>query len=46
MRNGRVLIDFHVHLAQYDMLLDSPKEWFISMYPSKDDYENICKSYS
>ena len=46
MRNGRVLIDFHVHLAQYDMLLDSPKEWFISMYPSKEDYEKICADYS
>ena len=29
MRDGNLLIDMHVHLAQYEMLSDSTRKWFI-----------------
>ena len=38
MREGRTLIDMHVHLARYEVLSDSTREWFTSLYPSKAAY--------
>ena len=45
MRHNRLLIDFHVHLSQYDLLLDSPREWFLSCYPSEKNYLDLCEAY-
>ena len=42
MRNGRLLIDMHVHLARYKVLSDSARKYFISMYPSETDYWAVC----
>ena len=42
MRNGNLLIDMHVHLARYEVLSDSTREWFISLYPSEAAYQAVC----
>ena len=44
MRGGRLLIDMHVHLARYEVLSDSTREWFISLYPSEADYQAVCEA--
>ncbi len=42
MRNERLLIDMHVHLARYEVLSDSTREWFITLYPSEAAYQAVC----
>lgn len=42
MRNERLLIDMHVHLARYEVLSDSTRDWFISLYPSEAAYQAVC----
>ena len=45
MRNGHLLIDMHVHLARYEVLSNSMRRWFVSLYPSEDAYQSICDRY-
>lgn len=42
MRNGRLLIDMHTHLARYEKQSESTRQWFISLYPSEADYRAVC----
>ncbi len=46
MRNGRLLIDMHVHLARYKIQSESTRRWFISLYPSEADYQAVCDAYA
>lgn len=42
MRNGNLLIDMHVHMAQYEFMSESAQNWFISMYPTEAAYRAVC----
>ena len=44
MHNGSLLIDMHVHLAQYEVLSASTRDWFISLYPSEAAYQAVCEA--
>ena len=44
MHNGSLLIDMHVHLAQYEVLSASTQDWFISLYPSEAAYQAVCEA--
>ena len=46
MRNGRLLIDMHVHLARYKIQSESTRRWFISLYSSEADYQAVCDAYA
>ena len=44
MHNGSLLIDMHVHLARYEVLSASTRDWFISLYPSEAAYQAVCEA--
>ena len=46
MRNGKLLIDFHVHLARCETLSQSAREWLESFYPSPEAYQAFCDTYA
>lgn len=45
MFNGNKVIDFHVHLAKYEVFCDSAHKWFAQAFPSLDAYEKFCDTY-
>ena len=42
----KLVIDFHVHLAQYENLSTSTFEFGAAAYPSKKAYQAYCRKYS
>ena len=40
------LIDFHVHLAEYESFGEDAFNFFASAYPSKEYYVDFCRRHS
>jgi hypothetical protein len=40
------VIDFHVHLTDYEDMTEDIFDFFASPYPSKEEYADFCKKYS
>lgn len=41
-----IVIDFHVHLPDYETFNPSAYEWFSQAFPSKSEYASFCQKYS
>ncbi|MDR3591440.1 MAG: amidohydrolase family protein [Negativicutes bacterium] len=39
------VIDFHVHLTEYEAFCESAYKWFIQAFPSPEDYRRLCEKY-
>ena len=42
----KTVIDFHVHLPEYEVFCESAYEWFTQAFPSVDAYQAFCRKYS
>ena len=42
---GKTVIDFHVHLAKYEVCTESAHEWFAQAFASPDAYHDFCHKY-
>lgn len=40
------VVDFHVHLPEYEVFCDSAYDWFSQKFPSRADYQAFCRRYS
>lgn len=41
-----IIVDFHVHLAEYESITPDTFQFFSGAYPSKQAYVDFCKRYS
>ena len=47
MHNNKTpVIDFHVHLTDYDFFRESAYTWFAQMFETKEEYERFREKYS
>ncbi len=42
----KTVIDFHIHLSEYESFGEDAFNFFASAYPSKEEYVKYCKKYS
>ena len=42
----RTVIDFHVHLPEYEFFCEKAFEWFAQAFPSPEEYRGFCRKYS
>ncbi|MGI6584287.1 MAG: amidohydrolase family protein [bacterium] len=46
MQNNKTVIDFHIHLINYDHLRETAYQWFGRMFETQDEFERYKEQYS